>query len=117
MVKTRQAWIGKKEVVEVVYDPKVVKLEQLRAFAKRKEFWFEPEATEAAGKKDRPPLRMDKEQKYYLLQSALKKVPMSEAQACRVNASLKGNWKQYLSPSQLKQADLLLKPKEKKQRS
>lgn len=111
-MKTRQAWLGKKEVVEVFYDPKVVTRKQLEAFAKAKEFWFEKEAT--VGVADRSaPWRLDKEQKYYLLQSPLKDLPMSEAQACRVNASLDGDWKQYLTPAQWKRAQELLKPKKK----
>jgi len=74
-----------------------VTAKKLESFAKAKEFWAEKLV----------PLRMDKEQKYYLLQTPLKDLALSEAQACRVNASLDGDWKQYLSPSQVKQAELL----------
>jgi hypothetical protein len=74
-----------------------VTAKNLESFAKAKEFWAEKLV----------PLRMDKEQKYYLMQTPMKDLALSEAQACRVNASLDGNWKQYLSPSQLKQAELL----------
>ena len=49
----------------------------------------------------RPELRPDKEPKYYLLQTPLRHVPMTPAQAARVNANLKGKWKRYLSPAQL----------------
>jgi hypothetical protein len=103
VVKTRQAWIGNKEVVEVWYDPKVVTAKKLESFAKAKEFWAEQIV----------PLRMDKEQKYYLLQTPMKDLALSEAQACRVNASLDGDWKQYLSPSQILTADRLYKLSEK----
>ena len=110
MVQTRQAWIGKTEVVEVVFDPKVVTRKQLAAVAKRNEFWHVPSSAED-GSRLPLELRMDKEQKYYLLQTPLKGLPMSKAQACRVNASIKGDWKQYLSPSQLAKAVELSKPK------
>ena len=113
VVKTRQAWAGETEVVEVIYDPKVVTRKELDAFATKNEFWVQnelPLKTSARAME----LRMDKEQKYYLLQSPLKNLPMSEAQACRVNASLEGDWKQYLSPSQIKLATKLMKPKSKK---
>ncbi len=113
VVKTRQAWAGETEVVEVIYDPKVVTRKELDAFATKNEFWVQnelPLKTSARAME----LRMDKEQKYYLLQTPLKNLPMSEAQACRVNASLEGDWKQYLSPSQIKLATKLMKPKSKK---
>ena len=57
-------------------------------------------------------IRLDKDQKYYLLQTPLKKLALSEAQASRVNASMDGNWKQFLSPIQRMQAEELLNPQE-----
>ena len=112
MVKTRQAWSGETEVVEVIFDPKVISRKKLDAFATQKEFWVQKELPVQVSARTMA-LRMDKEQKYYLLQTQLKNVPMSEAQACRVNASLEGDWKQYLSPSQNKLATTLMKPKKK----
>ena len=53
-------------------------------------------------------LRLDKEQKYYLLQTPLAALPLSEAQACRVNASLQDEgFFAYLSPRQAKAAATL----------
>lgn len=54
-------------------------------------------------------IRLDAEQKYYLLQTPLAKLPLSEAQACRVNAQLNGEaYLRYLSPRQVKLARALL---------
>lgn len=100
-MKTRQAWIGKKEVVEVWFDPKVIKLRALNSFAKGKKFRPMPKAEAVE--------RLDKEQKYYLIGTALRDLPMSEAQACRVNATIQGDWKQWLSPAQLREAERLQK--------
>lgn len=123
MVKTRQGWLESKEVVEVWYDPKVISYESLLGFADDNEcarqVWTRNEKQQSVAQEkvgDRSKLfkdaiRLDKEQKYYLLQTPLKELALSEAQASRVNASLEGNWKQYLSPTQLKQAEELLKPK------
>lgn len=122
VVRTRQGWIGKEEVVEVDYDPEVVTLESLIAFGRAngnaRNLWVrassqQEEAMEAYGKRVplyEQPLRLDKEQKYYLLQSPLHALPMSETQACRVNATLEGDWRQYLTPAQLAEADALLQP-------
>jgi len=95
-MKTRQGWVGKDEVVQVWYDPKVISLPQLSTHAELR---------------TAKTMRLDAQQKYYLLQSPLQELNLSEAQACRVNASLQGDWKQFLSPSQRLQADHLLKPK------
>jgi hypothetical protein len=123
VVKTRQGWLESKEVVEVWYDPKVISYEALLGFADDNEcarqVWTRTEKQLAIAQEkasDRAKLfqgaiRLDKEQKYYLLQTPLKELALSEAQASRVNASMDGNWKQYLSPTQRKQAQELLKPK------
>ncbi len=60
-------------------------------------------------------IRLDAEQKYYLLQTALAKLPLSEAQACRVNAQLEGEaFLRYLSPRQVKIAQRLIVAASKK---
>lgn len=99
-MKTRQAWIGKEEVVEVWYDPEVVDLKALKEFGKARKFKHLPKADAVE--------RLDAEQKYYLLQTPLRGLPMSEAQACRVNASLEGDWRRWLTPLQLEEAKRLL---------
>lgn len=95
-MKTRQAWIGKEEVVEVWFDSEVLPLKRLNSFAKAKKFRHLPRARQVE--------RLDQEQKYYLLQTPLRDLPMSEAQACRVNAAINDDWKQWLSPTQLEKA-------------
>ena len=122
VVQTRQGWIGKEEVVEVDYDPKVVTLESLIAFGRAngnaRNLWVrdasQQEEAKQAYDKDVPlyaaQLRLDKEQKYYLLQSPLRALGMSEAQACRVNATLEGDWRRWLTPEQVRRAEVLLQP-------
>lgn len=82
--------------MEVWFDPKVVALETLNEFAEREQFRPMPKAKQVE--------RLDKEQKYYLLGTPLRDLPMSEAQACRINATIDGNWEQWLTPAQLQQA-------------
>ena len=109
-MKTRQGWIGKEEVVKVWFDPKATTfgslLNQTNTNPSSRHVWAPTEVANAA-------FRLDGEQKYYLLQSPLRDLALSEAQASRVNASLEGDWKQYLAPSQLRQAEQLLHPKKK----
>ena len=127
VIKTRQAWIGKEEVVEVWFDPKRVSFDQLLAHGRTKEcarnVWWRHDAHAAAAKEalgDQAAaapkqLRLDKEQKYYLLQTPLVALPLSEAQACRVNASLEGEaFFRYLSPRQAKAAATLFVAASKK---
>lgn len=120
MVKTRQGWIGGVEVVEVWYDPKTLPFAQLLAVAEKQDcargVWSRSEAQQDVAKAkvgERAQLfsgaiRLDAEQKYYLRKSPLKDLPLSEAQACRVNANLKGDWQRYLSPWQRAQAKELM---------
>jgi hypothetical protein len=104
VVQTRQGWVGEEEVVEVRYDPEVLSPEELHRVAKATA--AHPVAMEGQA------FRLDKEQKYYLLQSPLRALPMSETQACRVNASLEGDWRRFLSPAQVEVAEALLHPPE-----
>lgn len=127
MVSTRQLWIGKEEAVEVHFDPKVVSFDQLLTHGTSKDcarkVWWQNEAhaaiaRERLGELAAPTpikIRLDKEQKYYLLQTPLRELPMSEAQACRVNASLEGEaFFRYLSPRQAKAAATLIVAASKK---
>ncbi|PCJ54847.1 MAG: hypothetical protein COA70_03925 [Planctomycetota bacterium] len=97
-------------MVKVWFDAKVLShqslLEKANATQGNRHVWDSRQAKEAG-------FRLDGEQKYYLLQSPLRNLALSETQASRVNASLKGDWRQYLSPSQLKRAEQLLHPKKK----
>ena len=120
MVKTRQGWIGGVEVVEVWYDPKTLPFANLLSVAEEKDctrgIWSRSEEQQALAEArvgERALLfsgeiRLDAEQKYYLLKSPLKDLPLSEAQACRVNANLKGDWQRYLSPWQIAHAKELM---------
>jgi len=124
VVKTRQGWIGGVEVVEVWYDPKTLPFAKLLAVAEKQDcargVWSRSEEQQTVAKAkvgERARLfsgaiRLDAEQKYYLLKSPLKDLPLSEAQACRVNANLKGDWQRYLSPWQRAQAKDLMEAAE-----
>ena len=119
MLATKAAWFEGHEVVQVDYDPRTLTYDKLFAHASKhdctRHVWtttkaqFE-HASAAIGDlahrfsgKLGPEsgLRPDKEPKYYLLQTPLRHVPMTPAQAARINANLKGNWQRYLSPAQL----------------
>lgn len=112
--------MGSTEVVEVWFDPMVLPFADLLAKAEEKDcargIWTRNDqqlvhAREKVGERAQHfegTIRLDAEQKYYLLQSPLKQLPLSEAQACRVNATLKKGWKAYLSPWQQSQAQALL---------
>jgi len=107
--------------VEVWFDPKVTTFEELLSLARVKDcarlVWTRDKQHKAIADKVLAekslsfdgPIRLDGEQKYYLIQSPLAKLPMSEAQACRVNARIRGKgWQEFLSPQQLLQAKQLI---------
>ena len=115
---TKAAWSGKHEVVEVKFDPKVTSYQKLAEQVHGKSGWFalpvgaQCEVAKDVGVRqvefdgDRPVLRADREPKYYLLQTALRHVPMTELQAVRINAVVQGKGglakaKKFLSPRQL----------------
>ena len=90
-------------MVEVWFDPKVLSFEQLLAHGESKE------CARKVWREKPKQFRLDKEQKYYLLQTPLARLPMSEAQACRVNASLAGDaYLKWLSPAQRANARKLI---------
>lgn len=117
-------------MVEVWYDPKVVRFDQVLAHGRAtdcaRKVWTRDEKHHAAAQavvgelalaapaqKD---IRLDKEQKYYLLQTPLADLPLSEAQACRVNANLDGvAYEKWLSPAQRAHAKELMKIAKAKQ--
>ena len=107
-------------MVEVWFDPKLLSFAQLLEHGRIKDcarrVWWRHESHAELAKKALgelaapapPALRLDKEQKYYLLQTPLAALPLSEAQACRVNASLQDEgFFRFLSPRQAKAAATL----------
>ena len=121
---TRPGFLLGREVVEVDFDPKRVSYAELLEVAIRRDC-----ATIVATRTDQQqelaaaqvgkrairsdaPIRPDHEPKFYLQRTPLDGVPMTELQKMRVNATLKGNWRQWLSPRQLEQADALLAEQE-----
>jgi hypothetical protein len=128
VTRTRQAWIGKEEVVEVWYDPKLLSFDKLLEHARTQDcarrVWTRTPAQAKLAKAalgelaEAAPasIRLDAEQKYYLLQTPLAQLALSEAQACRVNAQLEGEaFLRYLSPRQVKIAQHLIVSASKQQ--
>lgn len=117
MLATRASWLGDAEVTEVWYDPGVLAFADLLRHGVSKDcahnVWTTTAAQAAAatalvGERSRSLAgepRPDKEPKYYLLQSKLKFVPMTAAQAARCNAALAPGSttkpEKWLSPRQL----------------
>jgi len=113
VLMTRPGWLGPGEVVEVTFDPEVVTYASLLKHAKSKgctDMVYtrtdeqQAHAAEVVGKQAKrsdEAIRVEGN-KYYLTQSALRAVPMTEAQASRIHASrAEGTWKRWLSPRQL----------------
>lgn len=100
VVATKAGWIGKVEVVEVSFDPKVISREELE---KRGRGGCVTEAFEPGSA-----IRLVEDQKYYLTQTVLRHVPMTAAQAARVHATtVTGEAEQWLSPAQRAAAALV----------
>ena len=115
VVKTRPGFLNKEEVVEVEYDPSRISFDSLLGRAKAMECAStvyarneaqQRTATNAVGKskaiRTDDAIRIDNAPKYYLAQTPLKFVPMTELQAARVNAAIgeKKNPAPLLSPRQ-----------------
>ncbi|MFN3243637.1 MAG: hypothetical protein ACE37K_19180 [Planctomycetota bacterium] len=119
MLATESLWFGRKEGVRVTYDRAQISFDDLLRVAGNKQcdlfVWTSTDAQLAkarkvigdrarlyANTKERELARLDKEQQYYLYKSPLRHVPMTRAQATRVNAAMRGdNWRSHLSPRQL----------------
>ncbi len=115
VVETRPGFVDRLEVVEVLYSPKLVAYEELlvrarkakcasRVFARSDQQYVA--AAQIVGsdiERNNDPITVDKEPKYYLAQTLLKHVPMTELQAARINAALptKADTAPFLSPRQL----------------
>ncbi len=121
MLETESLWFGSAEGVRVTYDRRRVSFEALldRAAEKKCDLfvWTTTASQLGAARatvgdraapydevEARDEERPDKEQHYYLFQSPLRRLPMTAAQATKVNAALRGGgeaWRTYLSPRQL----------------
>lgn len=117
---TRSGWIDSLEVVTVKYDPGLVDYAKLVGTAQSfqcasKVFAHSPSQLELARKqvgkdavemKDESLVRDAKssDQKYYLIQTPLRHLPLSETQATKINAALKSRHpvEPWLSPRQRK---------------
>lgn len=120
VVATKAGFLNGEEVVEVEYAPSIVKFGKLRErvsllhgatsiYARTPE----QERSTASGPKDKltvkkssEPIKPDSAPKYYLSNTEYRHVPMTELQACRVNAALGrgaagGDASRYLSPRQV----------------
>lgn len=119
-MSTRPGFLLGEEVVEVEYDPRRIDYAQLLELAVERDCativatrdseqhgLATARVGERAVRTDEA-VRADGEPHYYLLKSKLSALPLTEAQATRVNASLEGDWRRWLSPRQLEQAEALL---------
>lgn len=112
VVSTHPGWIGRVEVVEIEYDPTVVSYARLLAHAQKRDcaikVFTRTDAQQKAAAavigeravRSDQRLRGVKDNKYYASRSALKYLPMTRAQAARVNAKV-GDARKWLSPRQL----------------
>lgn len=124
VLKTRSGWLGKVEVVELTYDASVVSYEKLTRLAKQNScasVAFPMNETEQAiaskhyAQQVRPfagEVRVVKDTKYYLQKSPFAAVPMTEAQASRINGDV-AQGEQWLSPAQRRALALVRKAPEK----
>ena len=112
VLSTTAGWIGEVEVAEVEFDPRTVAFESLlehaiardcaiRVFA-RDDHHFELALQEVGDRAVRTdePIRIVEDQQYYLGRTELRYVPMTRAQAARVNADVR-DAERWLSPRQI----------------
>lgn len=125
MLETESLWFGRAEGVRVRYEPDRVRFADLLEVAAARKcdlfVWTTTDAQLEAARRavgDRAqayasrdpaePPRRDEEQQYYLHKSPLRFVPMTRAQATRVNAALRrepDNARRWLSPQQRRWLD------------
>lgn len=113
---TMPGFLDDLEVVELEYDPKVIGYDKLLSNALAQQCASKVFARSAAQeqaaeklvsqnvKRTDDTIRADKQPKYYLSNTPLKHVPMTQLQACRVNSALGGKHdpREYLSKRQIK---------------
>jgi len=108
VVGTEAGWMHGREVVKVTYDSDETSesyIAQKAAKAKCADQVFSNEkATNKVPFKKKGKYRKDSQDKYYLLQTKYKGIPMTELQKAKVNSALgsRQNPEKYLSPRQLK---------------
>ena len=115
VVSTVPGFLGKDEVVEVEFDPRVIKFQDLLSKAKAMDcasrvYTRDDAQQETASRlmggdamRSDDAIRVDKEPKYYMSQTVFKHLPMTALQAARVNAAIdrKQDPKRFLSPKQI----------------
>lgn len=117
---TRSGWMGNLEVVTLTYDPEIVEYQKLVATARSfkcatKVFAHTDQQLEIARRivgaeavalaaEDQIRDAKASDQKYYLLQTSLRHLPLVESQAMKINAALatQQSFEQWLSPRQTK---------------
>lgn len=104
--------MGKVEVIEIKFDPKLTSYEQLAKHAagnhcaepifacNDSQSTIAKKFTRKVQKRGQTAIRWVKDNKYYMSRLALKYLPVTESQATRMNAGLK-KAEHWLSPSQI----------------
>lgn len=102
VVSTRAGWLDGSEAVEVRFDPAIVGEEDLARHAESAGCRTAPAGASARDAKD-------SDRKVYLARSELRHLPLTPAQAAKVNAALRFGDRPapWLSPRQLRLADAL----------
>ena len=115
VVSTVPGFLGKDEVVELEFDPRVIKYQELLSKAKAMDcasrvYSRDDAQQETASRlvgsdamRSDDAIRVDKEPKYYMSQTVFKHLPMTALQAARVNAAIDRDQdpKRFLSPKQV----------------
>lgn len=114
VLATKSGFLDGHEVVDVTYDPSVIRYDELVRYANKNScairvFTRNKEQHQAAqlvvgdaARESRESVSPDHEPKYYLAQTLLRFLPMTETQAARVNSAIGKNMNPdvYLSPRQ-----------------
>ncbi len=131
VVSTRPGFVAGKEVVEVEFDPTLIDFKTLLASAMKRKcastaFTRSDAQQKQAGEKlggaavrSDESMRPDDEPKYYLSKSEYRFVPMTDAQASRVNAAIHNGSdpKALLSPGQIRLLDAIRQKSDSSRRS
>ncbi len=122
VVATQPGFLGGVEVVDVAFDARRIDFADLvakatkmqcatRVFCRTDAQQKAASRGEVSATRSDEPIRPDREPKYYLAQTPLRHVPMTELQACRVNAAVgrQRDPKPFLSPRQIGLLDAVTK--------